>query len=474
MFLTNDGGSVTFSNGEDPHSASSYEGKGGIPTTTSSRTETRTVEIPGDAPTQEEITAAIQQETGNDRVAVYDMEGKLHLYRLVENPVYGQGDNHYPNGSQAESVVEGETSRLVLEADGSFQWRYKPGGELEAGLVQDGGQDGHGGGAGGRAQVAFQSTDQWKDEISLTGNQTWFEFNAAVRPLSFLEFAVGNSFGKELPWSGYELPGAYGYGSDASYGLRKYSNGEGMTMLFRGAGTGIGFLEGLTIGWNSLPLDSIKSMGKSAWTTAVGVNYNIMGVANLSFGGQFDTASDASQTIGIYGELLAVENMKANVGLTMYTNSSVVDPSSIAGSTTSASTGYGINKAEKGFVPMVNAGVQYMLPWFPLYLAADMGIVAGKQTVENGTDVTMMPILVGGLVGMDITEKLYTHVRVTYGDNLASESAVRASEVVISPRIHYKTESWGELRLDPGFTFITTDSDTNFGFSVGVFWEYKF
>ncbi len=63
MFLTNDGGSVTFSNGEDPHSASSYEGKGGIPTTTSSRTETRTVEIPGDAPTQEEITAAIQQET---------------------------------------------------------------------------------------------------------------------------------------------------------------------------------------------------------------------------------------------------------------------------------------------------------------------------------------------------------------------------------------------------------------------------
>lgn len=428
MFLTNDGGSVTFSNGEDPHSASSYEGKGGIPTTTSSRTETRTVEIPGDAPTQEEITAAIQQETGNDRVAVYDMEGKLHLYRLVENPVYGQGDNHYPNGSQAESVVEGETSRLVLEADGSFQWRYKPGGELEAGLVQDGGQDGHGGGAGGRAQVAFQSTDQWKDEISLTGNQTWFEFNAAVRPLSFLEFAVGNSFGKELPWSGYELPGAYGYGSDASYGLRKYSNGEGMTMLFRGAGTGIGFLEGLTIGWNSLPLDSIKSMGKSAWTTAVGVNYNIMGVANLSFGGQFDTASDASQTIGIYGELLAVENMKANVGLTMYTNSSVVDPSSIAGSTTSASTGYGINKAEKGFVPMVNAGVQYMLPWFPLYLAADMGIVAGKQTVENGTDVTMMPILVGGLVGMDITEKLYTHVRVTYGDNLASESAVRASD----------------------------------------------
>jgi len=98
----------------------------------------------------------------------------------------------------------------------------------------------------------------------------------------------------------------------------------------------------------------------------------------------------------------------------------------------------------------------------------------GKQTVENGNDMTMMPILVGGLVGMDITEKLYTHVRVTYGDNLASESAVRASEVVISPRIHYKTESWGELRLDPGFTFITTDSDTNFGFSVGVFWEYKF
>ena len=321
----------------------------------------------------------------------------------------------------------------------------------------------------GRAQIALQSTDKWKDQISLTGDQTWFEFNGATRPLKFLEFAVGNSFGTELPWSGYELPGAYGYGSDASYGLRKYSSGNGMTMLFRGSGTGVGFLDGLTIGWNSLPLDVVKSMGKSAWKTAVGVNYNLMGKANLSFGGQFDTASDASQTIGIYAELLAVDNMKANVGLTMYTNSSVVDPSGIAGSTTSS-----FNKTEKGFIPMVNTGVQYMLPWFPLYLAADMGIVAGKQSVEYGNDVTMMPILVGGLVGMDITEKLYTHVRVTYGDNLASEAARRASEVVISPRLHYKTTKWGELRLDPGFTFITTDSDTNFGFSLGMFWEYKY
>ena len=321
----------------------------------------------------------------------------------------------------------------------------------------------------GRAQIALQSTDKWKDQISLTGDQTWFEFNGATRPLKFLEFAVGNSFGTELPWSGYELPGAYGYGSDASYGLRKYSSGNGMTMLFRGSGTGVGFLDGLTIGWNSLPLDVVKSMGKSAWKTAVGVNYNLMGKANLSFGGQFDTASDASQTIGLYAELLAVDNMKANVGLTMYTNSSVVDPSGIAGSTTSS-----FNKTEKGFIPMVNAGVQYMLPWFPLYLAADMGIVAGKQTVEYGNDVTMMPILVGGLIGMNITDQLYTHVRVTYGDNLASEAARRASEVVISPRLHYKTTKWGELRLDPGFTFITTDSDTNFGFSLGMFWEYKY
>ena len=65
----------------------------------------------------------------------------------------------------------------------------------------------------GRAQIALQSTDKWKDQISLTGDQTWFEFNGATRPLKFLEFAVGNSFGTELPWSGYELPGAYGYGS---------------------------------------------------------------------------------------------------------------------------------------------------------------------------------------------------------------------------------------------------------------------
>ena len=322
----------------------------------------------------------------------------------------------------------------------------------------------------GRAQIALQSTDKWRDEISLTGNQTWFEFNGATRPLKFMEFAVGNSFGSELPWSGYELPGAYGYGSDASYGLRKYSSGNGMTMLFRGSGTGVGFLDGLTIGWNSLPLDVVKSMGKSAWKTAIGVNYNLMGKANLSFGGQFDTASDASQTIGLYAELLAIKNMKANVGITMYTNSSVVDPSGIAGTPTNK-----LSKIEKGFVPMLNTGAQYMLPWFPLYLAADMGIVVGQQKVlTDSSDVTMMPILVGGLVGMDITDQLYTHVRVTYGDNLASESSLRTSEVVISPRFHYKTNKFGELRLDPGFTIINTDSDTNFGFSVGMFWEFKF
>ena len=326
----------------------------------------------------------------------------------------------------------------------------------------------------GRAQVALQSSDQWKDNVSLTGNQTWFEFNGAMRPLKFMEFAVGNSFGKELPWDGYELPGAYGYGSDASYGLRKYAIGEGMAMLFRGSGTGIPLLEGLTIGWNSLPLNVLKDMGKSAWTTGVGVNYNLFGALNLSFGGQFDTASDANQTIGFYGELLAIENMKANIGITIYTNTNVVDPSGIAGATTSTASAV---KVESGAVSLLNAGVHFSMPGFPLYLGADMGIVMGKQVIgktTGGDDITMMPILVGGLIGMDFTERFYSHVRVTYGDNLASESSLRTSEVVITPRLHYKTKSWGELRLDPGFTIISTDSDTNFGFSIGMFWEYKF
>ena len=326
----------------------------------------------------------------------------------------------------------------------------------------------------GRAQVALQSSDQWKDNVSLTGNQTWFEFNGAMRPLKFMEFAVGNSFGKELPWNGYELPGAYGYGSDASYGLRKYAIGEGMAMLFRGSGTGIPLLEGLTIGWNSLPLNVLKDMGKSAWTTGVGVNYNLFGALNLSFGGQFDTASDANQTIGFYGELLAIENMKANIGITIYTNTNVVDPSGIAGATTSTASAV---KVESGAVSLLNAGVHFSMPGFPLYLGADMGIVMGKQVIgktTGGDDITMMPILVGGLIGMDFTERFYSHVRVTYGDNLASESSLRTSEVVITPRLHYKTKSWGELRLDPGFTIISTDSDTNFGFSIGMFWEYKF
>ena len=330
----------------------------------------------------------------------------------------------------------------------------------------------------GRAQVALQSSDQWKDNISFNGNQTWFEFNGAIRPLKFMEFAVGNSFGKELPWSGYELPGAYGYGSDASYGVRKYASGNGMAMLFRGSGTGIPLLEGLTIGWNSLPLDVVKAMGKSAWTTGVGVNYTLMDASTLSFGGQFDTASDANQTIGFYGELLAIENMKANLGITIYTNTSVVDPSGIAGATTTTagSSSFGIKKLESGVVSLLNAGVHFAMPGFPLYLGADMGIVTGKQVIGTNADgdVTMMPILVGGLIGMDVTERFYTHVRVSYGDNLASESSKRASEVVITPRLHYKTKSWGELRLDPGFTIISTDADTNFGFSIGMFWEYKY
>jgi opacity protein-like surface antigen len=242
--------------------------------------------------------------------------------------------------------------------------------------------------------------------------------------------------------------------------------------LFRGSGTGVGFLEGLTIGWNSLPLDVVKAMGKSAWTTGVGVNYTLMDALTLSFGGQFDTASDANQTIGFYGELLAVKNMKANLGITIYTNTNVVDPSDIAGAASGSMT-----KTEKGVVSLLNAGLHYTMSWFPLYLGADMGVVTGKQTVgqnTSGDDITMMPILIGGLIGMDINERFYTHVRVTYGDNLASESDMRTSEVVITPRLHYKTKSWGELRLDPGFTIITTDADTNFGFSIGMFWEYKY
>lgn len=323
----------------------------------------------------------------------------------------------------------------------------------------------------GRLQIAFQSDDKWKDKVSLTGDQTWFEFNAAVRPLKFMEFAMGNSFGQELPWAGYELPGAYGYGSDASYGLRKYSNGNGMSMVFRGSGISDGFLKGLTIGWNSLPLDTIKSMGKSAWKTGFGVIYNMEGVANLSFGGKIDTAEDANQTFGVYGELLAVPNMKANLGVTMYTNSSVVDPSKIIGAAS------GFTKSDSGLITMLNTGAQYTVPWFPVYLGADMGIVLGGQTVgtnASGEDITMMPVLVGGLIGMDITEKVYTHVRVTYGNNLASESAMKVSEVVISPRLHLKTGKWGEMRLDPGFTFVTADSNTNFGFDLGLYWEFKF
>lgn len=327
----------------------------------------------------------------------------------------------------------------------------------------------------GRAQFVIESADGWTDDVtfgigtnnSKTGTK-FMEFNGAIRPLPFLEIALGNGYGSndrmELPWEGYQLSGGYGYATEASYGLRKWASGNGLTFLLKGDHFG---MEGLSIGWNALPLGNIVQAGNAAWENTSMINYHIKDVANLSLGGKFTTAHGAGHVIGLYGELLAVKGLKVNAGVTMNTASTM--------------TLLGANDVmanhEKDFTTVINAGVQYTISPLRMTLGADMGILAGrKQLTGQYTrhNATAMPLLVGGIIRWTIIPPVHARIQIRYGDTLASKEAARDSVLVLNPRISYNAGNLGTFCLDPVIEIGEVGRENIIGYRLGLYWQYNF
>lgn len=328
----------------------------------------------------------------------------------------------------------------------------------------------------GRLQFMLEAgATGWKDGATFgvgtnnprTGTK-FMEFSGAFRPLPFLEVAVGNGYGSndrmELPWEGYQLPGGYGYATEASYGLRKWASNNGVSLLFRGAGVGV---EGLTVGWNALPLGNMMVEGRSAWGTTLAANYLLGGVANIGVAGRFDTAEDAGQVVGVYGELLAVRGLKVNAGATMYTGSTAT----VLGSADAMAT------YSKAFTAVINAGLQYTVAPLRMTVGADMGILAGSQKLTGQYarhNATAMPLLVGGIIRWTIIPPVHARIQVKYGDNLASKDAARESKVSINPRISYNGGKIGTFGLDPVIEIVCKNTETFTGYRLGLYWQYNF
>ena len=361
----------------------------------------------------------------------------------------------------------------------------------------------------GRFEAELMSNDGWDEHIGL-GLGFDPEFNGAMRPLPFLEIALGNSYGTETPWEGYELPGSYGYGSDVTYGRGLWADGNGGTILFKGAGIG---MDGLYIGWNILPITNARNGGfkgkgfPDGWDTQLGLIYNVDGLLGIGVGAKLSTRKwtegedrNANQQIGVYIEYTGVENLKVGAGVTMDTNSL-----GAAGDFIHESRGdelgfelgpisqyVSLDRHEYGFVPFVNAGAEYNFAGMglPITLGADVGLYAGAQTVvvnPDDEDVTMMPMLVGLLVRVDPMENLWFDVRAVYEDALLKGvpdgSDINLSRLTVTPRVHFLLSESDEFRLQvpimtnwipetkAGGNFETS---THTGFNIGVFWQHNF
>lgn len=327
----------------------------------------------------------------------------------------------------------------------------------------------------GRAQFVLESTDGWTDDVTFgigtnnpkTGTK-FMEFNGAIRPLPFLEIALGNGYGTndrmELPWEGYQLPGGYGYATEASYGLRKWASGNGLTFLLKGEHFG---MEGLSIGWNALPLGNIVQDGNAAWENTSMISYQIKDLAHLSLGGKFTTEHGAGHVIGFYGELLAVKGLKVNAGITMST----------ASTTTMLGANDVLSVHEKDFTTLVNTGVQYTITPLRMTLGADMGILAGKKQLTGQYtrhDATAMPLLVGGIIRWTIIPPVHARIQIRYGDTLASKEAARDSVLVLNPRISYNTGATGTFCLDPVIEIGEVGRENIVGYRLGLYWQYNF
>ena len=334
----------------------------------------------------------------------------------------------------------------------------------------------------GRVQGTLQSGNGWDGDVAL---KPAVNFNGAFRPVEFFEVILGSNAGDEGLWGAAHLPGAYGYGTDASYGVRKWANGEGLTLAFKGAGVG---LDGLNIGWNVLqPGVLSQKVGddtKSSWKTGFGVSYVIPELVGIGFGARIDTAEDANQQFGIYAELLAVENLKASVGVSMDTDATV----EIAADVTGADVTGLETESEAKFRAFLNAGVEYGFAGMdlPLTVGADVGLLAGAATVsgEGDNKVTVMPMIAGLWVKFDVTKQLWAGLRVTYADSLAGgnedlKHQASRSLLKITPRVHFALSEADEFRLQSNIStkFIKKDKSTTeskAGFDIGIYWQHNF
>lgn len=333
----------------------------------------------------------------------------------------------------------------------------------------------------GRVQGTLQSGNYWDGHVEL---DPVVHFNGAFRPVEFFEVILGSNAGDEGLWGAVHLPGAYGYGTDASYGVRKWANGEGLTLAFKGAGVG---LDGLNIGWNVLqPGDlSVKDGDdtKSTWKTGFGVSYVIPELVGIGFGARIDTAKDANQEFGIYAELLAVENLKASVGVSMDTDATVGTAADVTGLDGEG----GVYEAK--FRAFLNAGVEYGFAGMdlPLTVGADIGLLAGSDTVievYGEEDVTVMPMIAGLWVKFDVTEQLWADLRVTYADTLAGGNEdwkyeASRSLLKVTPRVHFALSEADEFRLQSNIStaFSKKDKSTTesqAGFDIGIYWQHNF
>lgn len=334
----------------------------------------------------------------------------------------------------------------------------------------------------GRVHADLESGNGWDGDVKVTPE---VDFNGAFRPVEFFEVILGSNAGDEGLWGAVHLPGAYGYGTDASYGVRKWANGEGLTLAFKGAGVG---LDGLNIGWNVLqPGVLSQKVGddtESSWKTGFGVSYVVPELVGIGFGARINTAKDANQEFGIYAELLAVENLKASVGVSMDTDATVVT----AAEATKLADHFGDIGGEAKFRAFLNAGVEYGFAGMdlPLTVGADIGLLAGAETVydDGDVEVTVMPMIAGLWVKFDVTEQLWADLRVTYADTLAGgdedwKHQASVSLLKVTPRVHFALSEADEFRLESNIStaFEKTDKSTTesqAGFDIGIYWQHNF
>lgn len=327
----------------------------------------------------------------------------------------------------------------------------------------------------GRAQFTLESKSDWKDDIIFgikTNNpqkQTKFlEFSGAFRPWDFFEIAIGNGYGSNdrmpMPWSSYQLSGGYGYATELSYGLRKWAYGNGLSFLLKGDALGF---EGLTLGWNALPLSQIFKDGDVAWENSSMINYHIKDIVNLSMGSRLTMAKDASQIVGVYGELLAIKGFKANLGATIYTNNS----STVLGSADAMAT------YDKSFTTVLNTGLQYTIAPIKMTLAFDGTVLAGSKKLTGqyaSYNSTSTPMLVGGMIRWVVSPLFTTILQVKYGNNLASKIDARESKLTITPRALFYVDKIGTLCLTPLITINEKNQTRNIGYNFSLYWQYNF